>query len=350
MTTFRKGQHLSVGRPGIGRVAIVARCQPLLRTAAVGWPPVQIPDPCFVAPIDYAPSIWRPEGIAAGALLRCELSQRTSREIVNPKHACTRRDADGYMLPIGRQGSITIGPRRSRKRFDLSSPVNPNQALLKLVGTEGGDVRQYARRRNCVCCASGTVVLQDSIGHSYRGVALNLNVSQIEWHGQERSGPVVNQMPRGEEAAGMSATNQDAAFAGIQPKHFDSAFIPSATIESSEHYVFAPRQDLPVAVAVFTLGEVGSGEDLRLAASRGDSQKMDAVGEDNSVVCSPTSSANPGLTHTERRSVGDRSLFHFALSKETDPLAIRREKQAETTLCAGNCFGLGRIQGSHMKL
>src|ERR1700680_1036435 len=105
MITFRKGQHLSIGRPGIGRVAVVAHCQPLLRTAAVGWPPVQIPDPCFVAPIDYAPSIWCPERVDVAALLRSDLSQRTSREIVNPKRVCTRRDADGYMLPIGRQGS-----------------------------------------------------------------------------------------------------------------------------------------------------------------------------------------------------------------------------------------------------
>src|SRR6202049_4425560 len=81
--TFRKGQHLSVGRPGKGRVAVVTRCQPLLRTAAVGRPPVQIPDPCFVAPIDYAPSIWRPERVEVAALLRRELRQRTSREIVN---------------------------------------------------------------------------------------------------------------------------------------------------------------------------------------------------------------------------------------------------------------------------
>src|SRR5580704_3071306 len=97
---FSEGQQLTIWREGNRNMLFVAGCQLLLGTAAVAWPPKQIPHPGFVAPVYKTLPVWRPERVATAALLRGELGQGAPRQIIGPKLLCIRSNADGYLLAI----------------------------------------------------------------------------------------------------------------------------------------------------------------------------------------------------------------------------------------------------------
>src|SRR5215468_2325387 len=121
-----------------------------------------------------------------------------------------------------------------------------------------------------------------------------------------------------------------------------------------EQHAFAVRQPMGKPMAELPLGFVRGCQNLRASAVRRDHVETREYSgcEHDLVIRSPTGFYRRCalITQSNRNTTVDRYLHQFAVSVESDPPVIRREKRADSTFRSRNGLGFQLIGSAQIQL